>query len=389
MSGAPPLIPVYPPLELGGRPGGDGPGFPLDLPRLRLTHLGRGAVWLALRTLGVGNGSAIAMPAYHCGSEVEAARLAGARVLFYRVDAQLRADPEDLVRVGREADAVYLVSHFGFPMPAAPALGVPVIEDAAHGLFSLDAAGRPLGSLGAAAIFCPRKSLGVPDGGAVLVDGALADVPGRPPRKRILRSAAALLAGRGALAGAPPVRAAASRMIARSSRGDAAARAGNVTETVIGEWDLEVGDMENAARLPARVTEWVARRADAGRIRARRRANYLCLRDELADHVPEAYRELPEGTCPLYLPIRAADRPAAVRGLIERGVRTLEIWPVPHPLLDRSRFTELEPARRELLALPTHQLLAPWHIDAVAHAAKAVLGSQMARSALVNRGARG
>ena len=374
--GGPPLIPVYPPLELGGRPGGDGPGFPLDLPGLRLTHLGRGAVWLALRTLGIGEGSAIAMPAYHCGSEVEAARLAGAQVRFYRVDEQLRADPDDLERVVRGADAVYLVSHFGFPLPDPPALGVPVIEDAAHGLFSLDAAGRPLGSRGAAAIFCPRKSLGVPDGGALLAGGPLADVPGRPPRKRILRSAAALLAGRGAMAAAAPVRSAASRVIARASRGDAAARAGNVTETVIGEWDLEVEDMENAARLPARLTERVARRADGARIRARRRANYLRLRDELADHVPEAFRELPEGTCPLYLPVRAADRPVAVRGLIERGVRTLEIWPVPHPLLDRARFPELEPARRELLALPTHHLLAPWHLDAVARAAKAVLGAR-------------
>src|SRR5256886_6943233 len=52
----------------------------------------RGAVWLALKALGLGPGSRLAMPAYHCGSEVEAARLAGVEVVFYRVLPTLRAE---------------------------------------------------------------------------------------------------------------------------------------------------------------------------------------------------------------------------------------------------------------------------------------------------------
>jgi perosamine synthetase len=370
------LVPVYPPLELGGARAGD-PGFPFDDRAMMLTHLGRGAVWLALRALGVGEGSRVAMPAYHCGSEVEAARLAGAEVAFYRVGGDLRVDQEDLARVARASDVTYLISAFGFPITAPPA-GALVVEDAAHGLFSLDPDGRPLGARGAAAIFCPRKSLGVPDGGAVLVrdDGASRGPRGRPPRKRILRSAGALLAGRGALSPLAPVRAAATRIIARASRGDAAARAGTATETVIGEWDLDVADMENAAAKPAALTERVVRRVDATAIRDRRRAHYTRLRDELAEHVPDAFRELPAGTCPLYLPVRAVDRPAALRALLEGGVRALEIWPVPHPLLDRARFVELEPARRELLALPTHHLLAERHLDQVAAAAKRALSAR-------------
>jgi dTDP-4-amino-4,6-dideoxygalactose transaminase len=364
-----PLIPVYPPLELSLRRGA--PGFPLDRPGLRLTHLGRGAVWLALRALGIGEGSRVAMPAYHCGSEVEAVRLAGARIDFYRVDAHLVPDPDDLARAARDADLVYLISNFGFPIAPAPD-GARVLEDAAHALFSLDAQGRPVGSRGDGAVFCPRKSLGVPDGGAVLVDSPVPTGP-RPPGKRIARSTTALLAGRAAISGAAPLRDAATCLIGRASRGDAAARAGNVTETVIGEWDLEVSDMENAARLPARLTELAVRRADAAAIRGRRRENYLRLRDELADHVPAAYRDLPAGACPLYLPVGAPDRAAALRGLLDHGIRALEIWPVAHPLLDRQRFAELEPARRELLALPTHHLLSTWHMDAVAAAAKHVL----------------
>jgi len=88
-------IGVYPPLAPASlwRPARHD-WFPLDRPGLRLTHLGRGAVWLALEALGLGPGSRLAMPAYHCGSEVEAAHLAGLEIDFYRVDGQLRVDAD-------------------------------------------------------------------------------------------------------------------------------------------------------------------------------------------------------------------------------------------------------------------------------------------------------
>jgi dTDP-4-amino-4,6-dideoxygalactose transaminase len=367
-------IGIYPTLSPGSvvgrrRP----PAFPFDRPGLALTHLGRGAVWLALEALGLGPGRRVAMPAFHCGSEVEAARLAGVEIDFYRVDASLEADPDDLARAAGRADAVYLISHFGFPMPEPPP-GRPLIEDAAHALFSDDEAGRPVGSRGDASVFCPRKSLGVPDGGALLLARAEAEArPGRPRAAAMARSTLSLLAGRAALAGPRPLRAAAASVIARTSRADAAARAGSLTEAVIGEWNLEVADLEAAAAHPSRITSRSLRRVDAERVRARRRANYEALAAEIGERCFEPFRELPPGTTPLYLPVLAADRPRAIARLLEHGVRAIEIWPVPHPLLDRGRFAELEPLRAGLLALPVHQDLDSWHMDAVARAAKAAL----------------
>jgi len=348
--------------------------FPLDQGGASLTHLGRGAVWLALRAAGLGPGSRIAMPAYHCGSEVEAARLAGLEIDFYRVDSALRVDEEDLARATAACDATYLISHFGFPMAAVPGGGSgKLIEDAAHALFSCDG-DAPIGSRGHCAIFCPRKSLGVPDGGALLVKGGPTAAPvGRPGRKAIARSTTSLLAGRAALSRARPLRGLAAGFIARTSRADRAARAGTLTETVIGEWDLEVSDMEAAASRPARLTEMLVRRVDPDAIRARRRRNYELLRDELAEFAPAPYRELPDGVAPLYFPALVADRPAAIAALLSHGVRAIEIWPVPHPLLDRERFSELEPARRRLIALPAHQDLDEWHMRVVLDAAKGVL----------------
>lgn len=368
-------IGVYPPLapESLVRPGRRD-WFPLDRPSLRLTHLGRGAVWLALEALGLGRGSRIAMPAYHCGSEVEAAHLAGLRIDFYRVDGELRVDRDDLARVAAGADAVYLISHFGFPLAEAPEEARVVLEDAAHGLFGADPAGRPLGSLGDAAVFAPRKSLGVPDGGAVVLGrGETRRVDRRPAGRAMLRAAAALTVGWAGLSRVGPVRRAAAGVIERASRTDTAAREGQLTETVIGEWGLEPEDMENAAGRPARLTAWSLRRVDPEAIRARRRRNYGLLLGELAELAPGPYRSLPDGAAPLYFPVLAADRDRAIARLLDHGVRALEIWPVPHPILDRARHAELEPARRGLLALPVHQSLRDRHVEQVLEAARAVL----------------
>jgi dTDP-4-amino-4,6-dideoxygalactose transaminase len=112
---------------------------------------------------------------------------------------------------------------------------------------------------------------------------------------------------------------------------------------------------------------------DGDAIRTRRRANYEALRDELAELTLEPFRELPAGTCPLYFPVLAEDRSGAIAKLLDHGVRALEVWPVPHPVLDRERFAELEPVRRGLLALPVHQAMDERHVEVVSEAAKAVL----------------
>lgn len=368
------LLGVYPPLETAALRGRVRAGaFPWSEPGLRLTHLGRGAVWLALEALGLGEGSRIAMPAYHCGSEVEAAHLRGCEIDFYRVDAGLRVDEDDMRRAAAESDALYLISNFGFPMPDPPP-GVALIEDAAHALFSADPAGRPLGSRGDAAVFCPRKSLGVPDGGAVLVrEGVPRAVARRPGARAMLRSTASLALFRAAGSRVGPLRRAAARAIGRASIGDQAAREGDLTDVVIGEWGLAAEDMENAAGRPSRLTAALARRADPEAIHARRRANYETLLAELAELAPASHRELAPGTTPLYFPVLAGDRAAAIRGLLDRGVRPLEVWPVPHPRLDRARFAELDPVRAGLLALPVHQHLGAPEMARVLAAAKAAL----------------
>lgn len=359
---------VYPPLEPAALMPRRSQQFPFDTGGLTLTHLGRGAIWLALKALRLGPGRRLAMPAYHCGSEVEAARLAGVEVLFYRVLPTLQADEDDLMRVAGRCDATYLISYYGFPMPPVPP-GTLVIEDAAHALFSYDG-GAAIGSRGHAAIFCPRKSLGVPDGGAVLIRGGHIDAEGRPPWKRMARSFASQGMGWAAQSRAGVLRAPATKVFRKVSKAEQAVAEGTLTETVIGEWNLQVADLEVAASKCSRMTEWAVHGADGEKLREHRRRNYQVLLDALPEACPDRFRRLPDGVTPLYYPIRVPERDRTIAELQKRGVRSIEIWPVPHPLLDRRRFAELEPLRHQMLALPVHQGLTPWHMEHVAKAAR-------------------
>ncbi|GAA0353767.1 DegT/DnrJ/EryC1/StrS family aminotransferase [Actinoallomurus spadix] len=363
-----PLMSVYPPLEPATLVTRRSLQFPFNSDGLTLTHLGRGAIWLALKALGLGPGHRLAMPAYHCGSEVEAARLAGIEVVFYRVLPTLEVDHEDLFRVSRQCHATYLISYYGFPMPPLPP-GTLVIEDAAHALFSYDG-GAAIGSRGAAAIFCPRKSLGVPDGGAVLIRDGHIEAQGRPPWKRMARSMASQSMGWAAQSRAGVLRAPATKVFRKVSKAEQAVEEGTLTEVVIGEWNLEVADLEVAASKSSRMTEWAVHGADGEAIRRHRRRNYAILLNALPDVVPPRFRGLPDGVAPLYYPVRVPQRDRTIAELQKRGVRSIEIWPVPHPLLDRRRFAELEPLRHEMLALPVHQGLSEWHMEQVAKAAR-------------------
>src|SRR5262249_19612111 len=139
------------------------------------------------------------------GVEVEAVRAAGAAVRFYRVDADLRMDLDDVA--GRALDPgvglIYVTHYAGFAQPIAEAAaiaaarGVPLFEDCALSLFARAPDGRPLGTTGAASAFCLYKTLPVPHGGLLRSDFALPrEAVAAPPLLSTLHHAVGLaLAG--------------------------------------------------------------------------------------------------------------------------------------------------------------------------------------------------
>ena len=102
----------------------------------------------------------------------------------------------------------------------------------------------------------------------------------------------------------------------------------------------------------------------------RRRSTYELLLSRLGDLVAPAFAALAAGASPLVLPIESASKPALLRHLRAVGIRALDLWSVPHPLLDREGFPRATALRRTLVGLPVHQELRRRDLERIATAVR-------------------
>src|SRR5439155_23228172 len=91
------------------RGGGPPPWEQLKGARTCLTWRGRGAIALILKSWGVGATDTVLVPAFNCGTEVDAVLAIGASVEMYRIDSQARIDLDDLTRRIRPGVSVVYV----------------------------------------------------------------------------------------------------------------------------------------------------------------------------------------------------------------------------------------------------------------------------------------
>ena len=360
MSGRISVSPPLPVAVYARRPLGELP-FPLEDQRYLLFPKGRQALWQGARALAPRPGDEVLVPAYNCGSEVEALVSAGFACRFYEGDANLEPDEKELdALLGPRVRCLYVIHYLGFPqdMPKwrrwCDVRGLILIEDAAQAwLSSLDS--RPLGSFGDLAIISLYKTFGLPDG-AVLV----ADRSHSLPIKRA-DIGLSLLARRHAawlLARSPDLAKAGARLLDEQAFLPADAYGAFLRAAASEAFAL--GDPEKPASTMTRFLLPRVFRPDAV---TRRRANYEELLQELGDHVAPQFARLPEGTSPFAFPIETPDKAALLDRLAKNGVRALDLWPVSHPLVPVGRFPEAEKMRARLIALPVHQELVPGDVD--------------------------
>lgn len=139
---------------------------------------GTAALHLALLTLGVGPGDAVAVPTYSWPATANVVEVVGARCVFVDIEESSWAmAPDALAAVTEPLAAVLPVHPFGtmadLPALAAAAPGVPVVEDAACALGAVRD-GCPAGSVGVMGAFSfhPRKAVTTGEGGMVTTSSA-------------------------------------------------------------------------------------------------------------------------------------------------------------------------------------------------------------------------
>lgn len=284
---------------------------------------GRNALAEAL-TLADAAGGRVLLPTFICRDLLSAVAAAGAEPVFYGVKADLSPN-EDPAR-WPDARAVLAVDYFGFPQDLAPfeayarRCGALLIEDAAHALFSRDAEGRLLGTRAPLGILSPRKSLPLPNGGALLAnDAALAaKLPPQLPFEPVGNRRSALKA-----AARPFLALAGARAAHRALTGFRALR---------GNAGGHVGPDANSERLlpnapPCSALGSPLVCADPAVEASRRRALWThCDRIARLAGLEPVFSSLPDGVVPYGYALRARDLPAARALFAAEGLTTLP-WP--------------------------------------------------------------
>lgn len=352
-------IPEFPTLYPGMllRRGASSGFPPFDSDNVHWYYFARNAIWNAVKMLGL-EGGEVLVPSYHHGVEIEALMHAGAKPVFYRVGSGWDVDLADVAaRIGPETRALYLTHYAGFPGPAremkslAENHGLPLIEDCALSLLSSDR-GTAMGTIGDVSVFCLYKTLPVPNGGALRVNGSRrynVPRPQPPPRASVFNHAASALLKNLELRGGNAGRRARS-LLRSAARG--AVRASSIERIATGTMHFDPGHVElGISPLSMRI----ARAQDfAGTIAIRRR-NYLTLLDQLGPVIPPLFENLPSGVCPLFYPLRIKHKAEMLLRLKSCGIEAIDFWCSPHPACDPRMFPEVTELRRSIIEIPCHQ----------------------------------
>ena len=183
-----PLLPV----------GLDGVSFNTPAPWAPAGHFrhfsrGRYALREAYRLSGIGPGSALLAPSYHCRTMLDPALALGGDVLLYPLRPDLSPDLAALEALAGRSPApvrTLLATHFfGFPQDFSALAawcagrGITLIEDASHALFNEHHRPTGIGSLGEFVVSSPYKFLPSPDGGLLYARdaGCLKNLSTRAP----------------------------------------------------------------------------------------------------------------------------------------------------------------------------------------------------------------
>ncbi len=369
--------------------------LPFAVDRACFTHMGRNAIWQAVQILGLSAGDEVLVPAYNCGSEIDPLISYGLTVAPYRVSRSAEIDTEDLLgRVTQRTRAVYVTHYFGFPQQIEPVMHLCrerqlfLIEDCALALFSRDGKGY-LGQTGDVAVFSFRKTLPVPDGGAVVVNNPNLQPFNRTRRPSLIHVLAALtpLVGRSVRRWLPtgwdgiekPYRWMKSGInrLSRQNRLSASqsdfVRVGGVDQPSL--WWQDWYNPQISHWRMSLISRRIIENVDLQQVVAERRANFQYLLEALNDvsAVEPLFKKLPDGVCPTVFPLLTDKRHQLNAGLTKRRISTIEWWSGYHPALCWDEFPEAAYLKAHMIALPIHHELGRDDMDYIVACVREVM----------------
>jgi selenocysteine lyase/cysteine desulfurase len=340
--------------------------FPFNAPRAHWFGMARAAIWHGVHVLGLRAGDEILVPAFNCGSEVDPLVQAGLKLVYYGVDEEFNARPEEIASlVTSQTRALYVTHFFGFPQTGTDALGavaaenqIPLIEDCAHGLFSRHADGRILGKSGDISIFSMRKTLPIGDGAALVLNRPGLPDPDVQLHHRLLHQ----LSPRWRRDGARGDHGREEHTGARDGEPAASANPGRTPLTRDQSFIRERQESQGMSRLAHRVMLG----SNVNDIVAKRRRNFEVILESLPPGagLRPVFRVLPEGTSPLAFPLFADDPRRVVLDLRRKGILARRWWAHFHAEIPWDSLPDAVFLKTHLVAIPVQQGIAPERLAA-------------------------
>jgi dTDP-4-amino-4,6-dideoxygalactose transaminase len=256
--------------------------------------------------------------------------------------------------------------------------GLWVVEDNAHGLYSTNEQGQPLGTLGDIGVLSFTKALAMPDGGALIVKDGAPHERAAPPRG--VAPAPLRVAGRmkslleGALVRRYPT---ATRAIKKRAADPLIAwiktlESGNPSgpdTTEVRERRLFEFDPERARwRMSGLARRLLLRSMPPDGVISARRQNFMTLLRNFkgGDRVVPLLDALPRGCCPLFFPVLMKTGNDLRAFLTAHGVESHRFGFV-HEAIPGEQFPFEDTLKRDVLGLPVHQGLGETDMLYVAH----------------------
>lgn len=387
---------AYPPARLPAVPRADRPrlstaaskSYPSSFDATRDATFARGryALLHALRSVGVDERHAVALPAYHCRTMIDPALRLGASPIFFAMRPDLAPDLERLAdsvaRADRPVRALLLPHYFGFMQDIDPvlafcrSLGIALIEDCCHSYFG-GRAGHVVGSVGDCAIGSPGKFFATDEGGTFRSNTGAA-APEQNARSwsdearaayRSAEAAIALLRRRWTGAGIDRLAAEFAAVRSRYTSGP-----GDLVTDEADRWSKHY-DPRQETLSATRWSRWLMRHGDIERLCERRRAHFKQWLQAVATlpNCRPLFATLPDGVVPYMFPLLIEQPDQRFHWLKHLGVPMFR-W-------DELAASDCEVSahlRLHLVHLPCHQAMLPgdmgWSIAALALALNAELG---------------
>ncbi|MFX0134505.1 MAG: aminotransferase class V-fold PLP-dependent enzyme [Candidatus Hodarchaeota archaeon] len=330
------------------------------------THLGRIGNVIVCRLSNIQIGDEILVPSYNCGSEIDPFLCFGMKAVMYRVDNKLNIDMEDMQkRITKRTKIIYVTHFFGWPQPLKDIIkfckeyNIFLLEDCALSLFSNGLDG-PIGLAGDAAIHSFRKTLPVPDGAALVLRSSdnINSQPVLRPSFQLLAKEIASYVVRWLINSMQKFTILSNFLLYPEK-----IFAKNSSE----QFSSDNLDMpkdyyfsENVMPLTiSRISSGILSTVDPAKVFHNRRRNYKQLLEGILDinNLEPLLGNLPEGVCPLLMPLLVPDVFRWKQELNRWGIKAIRWWEGFNKKLSWEQFPEAKKLKNELLVLPVHQYL--------------------------------